>query len=121
MKSFIDYVYEAEENKDVHKGVIEYVRIANAALDSDKDSKYFKERDRSFAVKKANKYYKMWVMEWGRESSIHSFIDAETGEVFKPAGLNKPAKGARGNVTDPKWMAQLKTKFDQYGGYLYAR
>jgi len=31
-------------------------------------------------------------------SSIHSFVDKTTGDIFKPASFNAPAKHARGNV-----------------------
>ena len=33
-------------------------------------------------------------------NSIHSFVDMVMGSVLKPAGCNKPAKHARGNVFD---------------------
>lgn len=109
------------ENAEVRAGAVAYVRLANSKLDSDKNSKFFKERDRSYAMKKAQKYYKIWVMEWGKESSIHAFIDIANGNLYKPAGLNKPAKGARGNVTDEKFMKQLESRFDIHGGHLYVR
>ena len=119
MRSFDKYLNEVQESAEVKQGAVDYVRLANAKLDSDKESKFFKERDRSFAMKKANKYYKIWVMEWGRPSSIHAFIDIATGDLYKPAGINKPAKGSRGNVTDPEFMKQLQNTFSIGGGHLY--
>ena len=32
--------------------------------------------------------------EW-REGSVHAFVDKNTGEVFKPASYNAPAKHVR--------------------------
>lgn len=122
MKSFEKYVNEAQENPEVKAGAVEYVRMANAAFDNDKESKYFKERDTSVVMKKAQKFYKIWIMEFGRLSSIHAFIDIETGDLLKPASTKAPAKGARGNVTDEAFMKKLKGgKFDKYGGHLYLR
>lgn len=46
----------------------------------------------------ATKYIKVWVHRGGVRESIHAFIDKTTGDIFMPAGLNKPAKHARGNV-----------------------
>ncbi len=33
-------------------------------------------------------------------SGAHSFVDYETGDVFKPASWGSPAKHARGNIFD---------------------
>jgi hypothetical protein len=54
---------------------------------------------------------------------VHAFINKETGEVFKPAGYNKPAKGVRFNladVTHRNFLFQSKN-VDWAGGYLYRR
>lgn len=47
-------------------------------------------------------------------TSIHAFVERETGFVFKAAGLNKPAKGIR-------YQDVLKAvaASDLYGSYLY--
>lgn len=36
----------------------------------------------------------------GEHNSAYAFINARTGEVFRPAGRDAPAKHARGNVLD---------------------
>lgn len=36
----------------------------------------------------------------GSGRSVHSFINKETGDIFKPASWGTPAKGARGNIFD---------------------
>ena len=72
-----------------------------------------------------------FTMQFGRKyikviqdnSSVHSFIDRNTGEVYKPAGWKSPAKivrydlrliSDRQKLHDPKFT-------DWAGGYLYIR
>jgi hypothetical protein len=51
--------------------------------------------------KKGKKYIKLIKQAKGAGSgSVHAFVDTTTGDVFKPASFNKPAKGARGNIYD---------------------
>ena len=57
----------------------------------------------------------------GRLGSIHALIDMNTGDVFKPAGTNSPAKGIRFNLLDQKSRELCLSRADQYGGYLYIR
>ena len=42
---------------------------------------------------KGSRYYKILI-----GGSVHSFVDAKTNDIFKPAGGSAPAKHARGNV-----------------------
>ena len=72
-----------------------------------------------------------FTMEFGRKyikviqdnSSVHAFIDRNTGEVYKPASWKSPAKivrydlrliSDRAKLHDPKFT-------DWAGGYLYIR
>ena len=72
-----------------------------------------------------------FTMQFGRKyikviqdnSSVHAFIDRQTGEVYKPAGWKSPAKivrydlrliSDRAKLHDPKFT-------DWAGGYLYLR
>ena len=58
-----------------------------------------------------------------RDTTVHAFIDRETGEVYKPASWKAPAKHVRFNfcnkqdllfLTDPRCVGWA-------GGYLYMR
>ena len=53
-------------------------------------------------IGKGRKYIKLWSTETRgdetRVNSIHSFVGVETGDIFMPAGINAPAKHARGNI-----------------------
>lgn len=47
---------------------------------------------------------KKWVRVVREEvqKSVFCFIDPETGDLYKPAGWNTPAKGIRGNIYNEK-------------------
>jgi hypothetical protein len=53
-------------------------------------------------------------------SSVHTFIEVSTGDIYKAASWKAPAKnGARFNVVNDN--ANLIAACDPYGGYLYKR
>ena len=87
-----------------------------------------------FVIKTGKKYYKIVQQEvetWSgskyygqyRDGSVHSFVDKETGEVYKPASWRAPAKHVRFNLSDVKQMKFLcdPKNVDWAGGYLYLR
>ena len=47
--------------------------------------------------------------------SAHAFIERATGDIYKAAGWNAPAKGARASIFN---TASYK-RFDPHGGWLY--
>ena len=49
---------------------------------------------------------------------VFMFIDKETGPVYKPAGLNAPAKGIRFMIDD---LCDHPEIVDPYGSFLYIR
>jgi len=56
----------------------------------------------------------------GTGASVHCFVDAETGGVYKAAGWKKPAlNGERFNLLDPVSFDELKRNWDPYTSYLY--
>ena len=84
-----------------------------------------------FVVKTGRKYYKIMQQEFDtfrdrneyREGSVHAFVDKNTGEVYKPASYNSPAKHVRYDLRvindrvklhDPRYTGWS-------GGYLYMR
>ena len=84
-----------------------------------------------FVIKNGRKYYKIMQHEFDtfqdrneyREGSVHAFVDKNTGEVYKPASYNAPAKHVRYDLRiinhrvklhDPRYTGWA-------GGYLYMR
>jgi hypothetical protein len=51
---------------------------------------------------------------------VHSFVDAMNGDVYKPAGWQAPAKGARYNIASAEGLEELVRNFDSCGSYLYS-
>ena len=60
--------------------------------------------------------------EW-RDGSVHAFVDKKTGEVYKPASWNAPAKHVRFDMRIIKDREFLHdpANVDWAGGYLYMR
>ena len=84
-----------------------------------------------FVIKNGRKYYKIMQHEFDtfldrneyKEGSVHAFVDKNTGEVYKPASYNAPAKHVRYDLRvindrvklhDPRYTGWS-------GGYLYMR
>jgi len=56
----------------------------------------------------------------GGGGSVHCFVDALTGDVYKAGSWKAPAlNGSRFNILDEASFDDLKAKWDPYGGYLY--
>lgn len=71
-----------------------------------------------FVVEEGRKYLKVVrVGKWQR--SVHSFINKETGDLYKPAGWKAPVVDARGNLYTG--LDEVLNRMDVYGSYLYKR
>ena len=80
--------------------------------------RYYKIIQQEFETWEKSKYYGQY-----RDSSVHSFVDKETGDVFKAASWAAPAKHVRfsfQNVEDLRFLTN-PDNVDWAGGYLYLR
>ena len=84
-----------------------------------------------FKIKTGKKFYKIVQMNFDtfqnrneyREGSVHAFVDKKTGQVYKPASWQAPAKHVR---FDLRIMREREFLFNSNntgwaGGYLYLR
>ena len=86
-------------------------------------------RSKEFKMQLGRKYWKisMWdVAPDGvhfRTEGVHSFVDRNTGQVYKPASYKSPAKHVRYDLRLIKDRANLHNPnfTDWAGGYLYLR
>ena len=84
-----------------------------------------------FKVKTGKKYYKIVQMNFDtfqdrneyREGSVHAFVDKQTGQVYKPASWQAPAKHVRFDlriIREREFLLNPKN-CDWAGGHLYMR
>ena len=86
-----------------------------------------------FVVQKGRKYLKIINQQYDdmgpnpsyeyRNGSVHAFIDRETGDVYKPASWNKPAKHVRFDmrIIQERTLMHTPSFVTWAGGYLYLR
>ena len=114
--TFADYVAQQDARNTIYLNIVKYGLMLCDALQQDAPDGYFYSLDSS-----GRKYHKVFMTIGGKRSSIHAFIDMKTGDVFKPASIKAPAKGARYNVLSISSREQMLEKCDWAGGYLYKR
>ena len=80
--------------------------------------RYYKIIQQEFETWEKSKYYGQY-----RDSSVHSFVDKETGDVFKAASWAAPAKHVRFTFQNVDHLKLLLNpdNVDWAGGYLYLR
>ena len=84
-----------------------------------------------FVIKNGRKYYKIMQHDFDtfqdrneyKEGCVHAFVDKNTGEVYKPASYNAPAKHVRYDLRVINDRAKLHNPNHTgwAGGYLYMR
>ena len=99
----------------VEEGVQTYVDTINRAVTA---ANLTRPEDSMLKWRETIKYYKIEQQSGG----THAFVDIKTGDIFKPASHTAPAKGIRGNVTDPEYIQYVAAyRRPYYGGHLYAK
>ena len=114
--AFADYAAQQDARNTIHLNIVKYGLMLCDALQQDAPDGYHYSLDSS-----GTKYHKVFMHIGDRRDSIHAFIDKKTGEIFKPASLKAPAKGARYNVLSIPSREEMFEKCDWAGGYLYAK
>ena len=84
-----------------------------------------------FVIKTGRKYYKVMQHEFDtfrdrneyREGSVHAFVDKKTGQVYKPASYNAPAKHVRFDmrIINQREICHNPIYTTWAGGWLYLR
>ena len=80
--------------------------------------KYYKIVQQEFETWEGSKYYGQY-----RDGSVHAFVDKKTGQVYKPASWQAPAKHVRFDLRIIREREFLfnSNNTDWAGGYLYLR
>jgi len=114
--TFADFAAQQDARNTIHLNIVKYGLMLCDALQQTAPDGYSYELN-----SEGRKYHKVFMCINGKRDSIHAFIDKKTGEVFKPASLKAPAKGARYNVLSIESREKMFERCDWAGGYLYAR
>ena len=80
--------------------------------------KYYKIVQQQFETWEGSKYYGQY-----RDASVHAFVDKKTGQVYKPASWQSPAKHVRFDlriIKEREFLFNYKNT-GWAGGYLYLR
>ena len=80
--------------------------------------KYYKIVQQEFETWEGSKYYGQY-----RDASVHAFVDKKTGQVYKPASWQSPAKHVRFDlriIREREFLFYYKNT-GWAGGYLYLR
>jgi hypothetical protein len=118
--TFADFTAQQDARNTIYLNIVKYGLMLCDALTA--DANHIKSANYGFELDSSGrKYHKIFMYINGRRDSIHAFIDKKTGEVFKPASVKAPAKGARYNVLSIPSREKMFEKCDWAGGYLYAR
>ena len=119
-----------ESYKDNHLRSMEHMHLESASEYTRKEIEATKNGTAKlikFVVYVGRKYHKIVQQDWDpnreeyRDGSVNTFVDRNTGEVYKPAGWAKPAKHVRYNLLDERSRAECLGRADWAGGYLYMR
>ena len=80
--------------------------------------RYYKIVQQEFETWEKSKYYGQY-----RDGSVHAFVDKKTGQVYKPASWQAPAKHVRYDLRIIREREFLlnSNNTDWAGGYLYLR
>ena len=119
-ETFSDFVATQQARNDIQLNIVKYCLMLCDALQADYQSKYNRGSNYTFALDSSGRrYHKVFMYRDGQRDSIHAFIDKKTGDVFKPASIKAPAKGARYNVLNIQSREEMFKYADWAGEYLY--
>ena len=109
--------YEDVKNKTIQERVLEWTNELCVHLQADYDRNAYSGRY-TFEIQTGRKYHKIIA-----DNSVHAFVDKNTGEVYKPASYNAPAKYVRFDMRIINQRERLHdpTFTGWAGGYLYLR
>ena len=131
-----DYCKAITENYRLY-----HINSMERMLAEDRNSSYAQQQLKSaedgtanlmkFEIREGKKYYKIVQVEFDtfqnrneyRDSSVHAFVDKNTGDVYKPASWKAPAKHVRFTFQKPEDIRFLlePRNVGWAGGYLYMR
>jgi len=84
------------------KTIQDYVDEIKKASDADwQKHGYDMTKAPTFSIMSGSKFHKIVVTTWGSQS-VHCFVEKESGDIYKAATWNAPAKHVRGNINEDR-------------------
>ena len=109
---------ELHYQRSIPQMVLDWTEELVTRLQKDYDRQYKNSSQPcKFSITTGRKYHKIL----DRKGSVHAFVNKETGEVFKPASWNAPAKHVRYDLRRIKQRRECFANADWSGSYLYLR
>ena len=115
-----DVVHPVELNyqRSIPEMVLDWTNELVTRLQADYDRQYKNSSQPcKFSITTGRKYHKIL----DRKGSVHAFVNKETGELYKPASWNAPAKHVRYDLRRIKQRHECFNNADWAGSYLYLR
>ena len=115
-----DVVHPVELNyqRSIPEMVLDWTNELVTRLQADYDRQYKSNSNPcKFAITSGRKYHKIL----DRTGSVHAFVNKQTGELYKPASWNAPAKRVRYDLRRIKQRHECFNNADWCGSYLYLR
>lgn len=107
----MDTITEMETKLEVRRHIAAFVEFAN------KNTRH----GETYEIVGGTKYIKIATGYAGAGRSVHCFVNASTGDVYKAASWHKPAlNGSRYNLMTVEGRNELERNFEHSTGYLYA-
>ena len=109
---------ELTYQRSIPEMVLDWTNELVLRLQADYDRQY-KENSNpcKFSITSGRKYHKIL----DRKGSVHAFVNKQTGELYKPASWNAPAKHVRYDLRRIKQRHECFNNADWAGSYLYLR
>ena len=109
---------ELHYQRSIPEMVLDWTKELVTRLQEDYDRQYKNSSQPcKFSITTGRKYHKIL----DRKGSVHAFVNKQTGEVFKPASWNAPAKHVRYDLRSIKQRRVCFSNADWAGSYLYLR
>lgn len=109
-----------EQKVVVREAIAKYVEFMNEATKAEFAVRFTSLEADTYWVEGGRKYVKIAQGRAGGGASVHCFVDAATGDVYKAASWKAPSlNGARYNLLDEASFELLKSRFTFSGSYLY--
>lgn len=111
--TFDQFVSEMDAKNSIQLNVTKWTLMLCDALEQDAPPRY------KFVIESGRKYHKIVMFDSGNARSVHAFVNMKTGEVYKAATWQAPAKHVRFDLRIIEQREQLLSSADWAGCYLY--